>query len=144
MISFQIEESHPHAVMDLLQQIPEFENTPSEIEIDTRIMGVPFLVLTASLGGVCIGFKIGYKRDGKFYSWFEAIHPEYRRMGIADALADYQENWGRENGFEGIWMKTRNCFPAMLMMAINRGFRIAGLEPREDINQHRITLQKSL
>jgi hypothetical protein len=41
-------------------------------------------------------------------------------------------------------MKTRNCFPAMLLMAHRRGFRITRVIPRSELGQNRIILEKAL
>ncbi len=49
--------------------------------------------------------------------------------GIASHLADYQEQWAIKQGYKTIWMKTRNRFPQMLLMATQRGFRITSLNP---------------
>ena len=144
MNQFLIEENRLADVMEILPLIPEFAKTPTLEDIRKRIDGVPFLVLTAYSDQTPVGFKIGYERDRAFYSWLGAIHPEYRRLGIATALADHQEKRARELGFDSIWMKTRNCFPEMLIMAISRGFRVVGFDPVDNINQHRIILAKSL
>jgi GNAT superfamily N-acetyltransferase len=102
------------------------------------------LVLTAHDGNTAAGFKIGYEREGAFYSWLGGVLPEYRRKGVATLLADAQEKWAREQGYKSIWMKTRNRFPGMLILAVGRGFRITGFDPRGEIGEHRIVLTKSI
>lgn len=140
----EIRENGLEDVLLLLPAIPEFENTPSAADIVNRVVGVPHLILTAYIDQQPCGFKIGYEREGVFYSWLGGVLPSYRRFGIAGKLADYQESWAARHGYQKIWMKTRNRFPAMLIMAIRRGFRIKGIVPREDIREHRIVLEKSI
>jgi len=144
MIPYIIEENKLDDVMEVLALIPEFENTPDAAAIQTRLTQLPHLILSARNDSGPIGFKIGYERDGKFYSWLGAIAPAYRNKGIATALANRQEEWARNQGYTAIWMKTRNCFPEMLIMAIGRGFRMVGFDPREEVGQHRIVLEKSI
>jgi len=144
MIPFVIEENRLEDVMLVLSQIPEFENIPDAGSIQSQLNEKPHLILSASNETGPIGFKIGYEREGKFYSWLGAILPMYRNKGIASALADRQEEWAKNQGYTTIWMKTRNCFPEMMMMAVGRGFRIVGFDPREEVGQHRIVLEKSI
>lgn len=144
MIPYVIEENRLEDVLLVMKQIPEFENTPDVSSIQLRLGDKPHLILSARVESLPIGFKIGYERDGKFYSWLGAIVPGYRNKGFATALANKQEEWARNQGYTTIWMKTRNCFPEMLMMAIGRGFRIVGFDPREEVGQHRIVLEKSI
>jgi ribosomal protein S18 acetylase RimI-like enzyme len=144
MTDIRIEENNLDAVPEILAGIPEFSDIPSMKAIQSRISHLPHIILTAHLGDQPVGFKIGYERDQKFYSWLGAVLPAHRRQGIADALANEQEKLAGEMGYKVIWMKTRNCFPSMLLMAIRRGFRITHLDPREDILQHRIIMEKSL
>lgn len=144
MIPYVIEENRLEDVLLIMSQIPEFENTPDATSIQSRVGNKPHLILSVRNESGPIGFKIGYERGGKFYSWLGAIVPAYRNKGIATALADRQEEWARRQGYDTIWMKTRNCFPEMLLMAIGRGFRIVGFDPREEVGQHRIVLEKSI
>lgn len=144
MTSFRIEEGRLDAVEFLLKDIPEFDIPPTSESINARIKDVPHLILTAHVHDAPVGFKIGYERDGRFYSWLGGVSERHRQMGIASHLADYQEQWARKQGYTTIWMKTRNRFPQMLLMATQRGFRIIGLHPRDKIGEHRIVLEKSL
>ena len=144
MIPFIIEENKLDDVLEVLALIPEFENIPDAASIQTRLSQLPHLILSARNDSGPIAFKIGYEMDGKFYSWLGAIAPSFRNKGIATALADKQEEWARNQGYAVIWMKTRNRFPKMLLMAIGRGFRIVGFDAREEVGQHRIVLEKSI
>ena len=144
MIPFAIEEGNLDAVALLLGRIPEFDIPPTIDEIRARVKDVPHLILTAHEEVVPVGFKIGYERDGRFYSWLGGVDGRFRQQGIASHLADYQEQWARKQGYKTIRMKTRNRFPQMLLMATQRGFRITSLHPRDEIGEHRIVLEKSL
>jgi ribosomal protein S18 acetylase RimI-like enzyme len=144
MTSYVIEEGRLDAVEILLKGISEFDTPPTLEVIKDRIKDVPHLVLTAYANGLPVGFKIGYEREGRFYSWLGGIDRNYRQRGIASHLADYQEQWARNRGYKTIWMKTRNRFPQMLLMATQRGFRITSLHPMDKIGEHRIVLEKSL
>lgn len=144
MTGLTIEQGRIDHVLQILGELPEFDSTPSLDEIATRIGSVPHLVLTAYVDGKQAGFKIGYERDGTFYSWLGGVLPQYRRSGVASRLADTQEAWAKSQGYRTIWMKTRNRFPAMLTMAIGRGFQITGFDPRDRIGEHRIVLTKSI
>ena len=139
-----IEEGRLDAVEILLKGISEFDIPPTLEVIRGRIKDVPHLVLTAHADGLPVGFKIGYEREGRFYSWLGGVDRKHRQRGIASQLADYQEHWARKQGYTSIWMKTRNRFPQMLLMATQRGFRITSLHPMDKIADHRIVLEKSL
>lgn len=138
-----IEEGQLDDAIWVLKHIPEMQPTPDRVQLEQRLAHAAHLILTVKYQGVLAGCKLGYVRDGKFYSWLGGVTPSYRQSGLAALLADYQENWARQAGFSCIWMKTRNAFPFMLMMAIRRGFRITKIEPREDLLQNRIFLEKA-
>ena len=144
MMNFTIRQGDLDSVMQVLHAIPEFDQLPSKETIEQRISSVPHLVLTAHDASIPVGFKIGYLRDGVFYSWLGAVHPQFRQHGVAKALADEQENWARQQGYNRIWMKTRNRFPEMLIMATRRGFNITRIETRENLSENRIYLEKNL
>jgi predicted GNAT superfamily acetyltransferase len=143
-MDIRIREGRLDDALHVLNEIPEFENLPDEQAVHRRLDQVPHLILTAYAGQQVAGCKIGYERDGRFYSWLGAVRPEYRSRKVASLLAEYQESWARQKGYTAIWMKTRNCFPEMLLMAIRRGFRITALDPREEIAQNRIILEKAV
>ena len=66
-------------------------------EFERRCSGI-HLSLIAEIENQSVGFKIGYDRfkDGSFYSWMGGVLPEFRKKGVASALADFQENWAKK------------------------------------------------
>ena len=83
-------------VVRFSQTIPEFDNPPDHSEYHRRLDHVPHLILIAKLEGKLSGFKVGYERDGNFYSWMGGVLPAYRKRGVAKALAKYQEDWANK------------------------------------------------
>ena len=70
------------------------------------------------------------------------VRPEFRRKGIATALADEQERWAKEQGFNSIFFKTRNRFPGMIQFGIERGFKVVDLLPKGGVEDYRIVMRK--
>lgn len=128
------------------QQIPEFEQPYGVEEYHKRLPKQPYLILIAEQKGDLLGFKVGYERnqDGSFYSWMGGVLPAYRRMKVAKALADAQEAWAKEQGYHSIRFKTRNCHKNMLLFALNNGFYILAVDPKAEIAQYRIWLEKRI
>ena len=72
------------------------------------------------------------------------VVPEFRKSGVAEQLAVYQEKWARERGFKDIFFKTRNRFPAMICFGLKRGFKIREVIPKGGIEDYRIVMMKKL
>lgn len=140
---------HPSSiptVVQLSQQIPELVHPYPASIYEERLKEVPCLILVAFDNKKAVAFKVGYERelDGSFYSWMGGVLPDYRRMGIARALAAVQEEWAKKQGYNAITFKTRNRLKAMLTFSINNGFDIFRIEPRATIEEYRIWLRKEL
>ncbi len=131
-------------VVGISQQIPELENPYPESEYRKRLKDVPHLILAAFSEAKAVGFKVGYERDGAFYSWMGGVLPDWRRHGVAQKLAQSQEDWARKNGYDIIRFKTRNRHKAMLIFALKNGFHITGFEKKGTIPDWRILLEKPL
>lgn len=128
------------------QQIPEFSaGIYDQKACETRLFNTKSLILVALAGDKPVGFKMGYNRDndGSFYTWLGGVLPDYRQLHIAQQMADIQEAWAKEEGFNAIVLKTRNRFKAMLLFALKNGFWIESLEQKEAIEDYRITLRKN-
>jgi GNAT superfamily N-acetyltransferase len=140
----KIQTSDTATVAQLMRQLPEFHAPYREVDLRDRLAGVPHLILIALMDGELAGFKLGYERLGHFYSWLGGVLPAFRRQGIACALAEEQERWAREQGYEAVIFKTRNQHKAMLVFALKNGFDITGFEARDSAAEHRIWLRKNL
>ena len=146
MDNFHIHEDKIDDAFMVSTKIPEF-NDPYEIsEYSKRLNSTVHLILTACDDHNPIAFKIGYHRysDGSFYSWMGGVLPNYRRKGIANNLADYQDIWAKKNGYNSIRMQTREKHIAMLALAINRGFQITNRIEKTSSSNARIWMNKPL
>ena len=145
-MNIEIKETSIAQVVELSKNIPEFADGYSKEEYHKRMAGKDHLILMAFTEGVAAGFKVGYDKfgDGSFYSWMGGVIPEFRQMGIALKLAQHQEKMAKEKGYRSIKMKTRNYLKAMLLFALSNGFLITGVEPREELKDSRILLEKKL
>ncbi len=132
-----------HLVSEL---IPEFDDPYPVSEYQQRCSRAVHLSLIAEIEHQPAGFKIGYDRfnDGSFYSWMGGVLPKYRNQGVAEALADYQENWAKQRGFSSIKLKTRKKHNRMFNLSLKRGFSIIKEEPAENPMETRIWLEKKL
>lgn len=129
----------------LSKNIPEFEQ-PYQFEEYKKRLKVKHLILTAEIQEKPVGFKIGYERndDSSFYSWMGGVLPEFRKQGVAEQLADYQEKWAKENGYYFIRLKTRKKHKAMIAFSLKRGFRFTGEILKIPDEETRIWMEKIL
>lgn len=131
--------------LEVATQIPEFADDQYGFEeYQKRLSDVKNLILVAQIENRLVGFKVGYDRDkdNSFYSWMGGVLPEYRKLKIAQQLADYQENWVKKQGYHSITFKTRNYLKPMLIFSLKNGFHIEHVEPREKLEDYRIFLRK--
>jgi len=124
--------------------VPELGKPPLALEYEERVKGIPHVILLAQIDNEVAGFKIGYEREGYWYSWLGGVHPDFRRRGVARALADAQDEWARQKGYPHVTFKTLNRLRSMLKFAIERGFNIIRIDEKEDINDYRIWLRREL
>lgn len=128
----------------LSNKIPEFINPAGQEIYEQRLTGVPHLIIVAYVDGKPAGFKVGYEKEGYFYSWMGGVVPAFRRLKIAKQLASFQEKWAKKQGYRRIVFKTRNQHKGMLIFALKNGFNIIGFTEKASIQTNRILLQKDL
>lgn len=138
-----------HATLDeivsLHHHIPEFTLPVDNAALQQRIGASVACALIAYVGEEPAGFKLGYALDkDNFYSWLGGVLPEYRRDGVAQALLEAQETWAKKEGYKSISVKTRNSFPAMLMMLVKNGYQVIELEKKGEVVDYRLVLRKGL
>ena len=143
-LQFQIKNGSIEDAINISMQIPEFQNPHPKKVYDERLKGKKHLILIAFENEKPIGFKVGYERNDTFYSWMGGVLAEYRKSGVAKALATTQEDWARKNGFQTITFKTRNRLKGMLIFAMKNNFNIISVEPRDTLGEYRILLRKDL
>lgn len=145
MVSLEVKKGTASEAATFFSNIPEFRNSYPPAEYEKRLNQTEYLVLMAYAEGEAVGCKVGYRLSLHcFYSWMGAVHPQWRRHGIAELLAGQQEQWALKKGYTHIRFKTRNSCRAMLHFALNRGFNIISVEPKEMIPDYRIWLEKTL
>jgi GNAT superfamily N-acetyltransferase len=144
--SFHIREASPAELLLAHERIPEFPGKASLDFYTERLKHRLHLGLVAEKDGELLGFKVGYQSDtaDTFYSWMGGVMPEFRKLGIAGALAEYQENWAKEKGFKAVFFKTRNRFPAMIVFGLSRGFKIMEVIPKGGVEDYRVVMSKQL
>lgn len=145
MYDIQVKSSTIEAVYALTLQIPEFAPHYPLERFYERLNDRTHLILEAEVEGQAAGFKVGYELEQDvFYSWIGAVLPNFRRRGVAKALADEMETWLIQKSYHTLQMKTHNRFKNMLLFAIGNDFNITKVEERESVEQYRIWLEKRL
>ncbi len=144
MRRIQIREASALEVIAIADMVPELGKTPREDVYRDTMGDKPQLLLLAEVDGKPAGFKVGYERDGYWYSWLGGVHPDFRRMGIARLLADRQDEWARSQGYSHITFKTINRLRGMLKFGIDRGFNIIKVDEELEDAEHRIWLRREL
>jgi len=141
---YEIKKGNIETVVQLSRQISEFSDPHGAKEYGNRLKNTPHLILVAHDDSLPVGFKVGYEREGYFYSWMGGVLSAYRKKGIAQQLAYEQESWAKLKNYPHITLKTRNRHQAMLLFALKIGFQIIDFEKRENIEENRILLRKFL
>ena len=132
------------SAIKVLSGLPEFDPMFEVEYYNSKIKTTDHLILLAFVDGKPAGCKLGYDRfkDGSFYSWLGGVLPEFRSKGIAKKLAQIQEEWVKENGYTSIKFKTLNRHKSMLQFALNNGFSIYNVKPKDELENYRIELIK--
>ena len=146
LVDFTVRQAFPSELLWVHERIPEFPGKASLDFYTERLKHRLHLALVAEKEGELLGFKVGYQSDNPdtFYSWMGGVRPEFRKNGIANALAECQENWLREKGFKSVFFKTRNRFPAMITFGLSRDFKIIEVIPKGVVEDYRVVMWKGL
>ena len=128
------------------RKIPEFPDRIAHGFYEQNLKHRLFLALVAEVNHEVAGFKVAYQSESPevLYSWMGGVLPEFRKTGVANALAEYQENWAKENGFKRVFFKTRNRFPAMIKFGLSRNFKIIEVLQKGGVQDYRIVMMKDL
>ncbi|MCS6114012.1 GNAT family N-acetyltransferase [Shewanella baltica] len=133
-------------LIELSKQIPELDRPLTSEVLNQRLQGKKCLILVAYVEGELAGFKLGYEQEEAiFYSWLGGVASDFRRLGLAQSLLEYQETWACRQGYNHIQVKTMNRFPAMLNLLISNQYLITELnaDPKSLVD-HKLYLRKSI
>ncbi|QYX64711.1 GNAT family N-acetyltransferase [Shewanella putrefaciens] len=133
-------------LIQLSQQIPELDRPLTSEVLNQRLQGKKCLILVAYVEGELAGYKLGYEQEEAiFYSWLGGVASDFRRLGLAQSLLEYQETWACRQGYNYIQVKTMNRFPAMLNLLISNQYLITELnaDPKSLVD-HKLHLRKSI
>lgn len=145
MPAITVKHSNIEEIHFLYSLLPEFSALHNRQDLINRLNNKETCALVAYREEKPVGFKLGYAlSDTTFYSWLGGVLPDYRRDGIAQVLLHTQENWALNHGYQHIEVKTRNSFPAMLIMLIKNGYQLTALEQAENLADNRVRLVKCL
>jgi len=88
----------------------------------------------AHLEGNPVGFKIGYRdRPGVYYSKAGGVLKEYRRLGLANRMQEWQHSFARARGYRTVYFNSFNRFKVMIRFGLRSGFLPFGVQRREDL-----------
>lgn len=128
----KFEESNLEEVIDDILSVANssFKRFYSKERIFKKLNGKKYWVYVVKEGNKIIGFKIWYELSpNKIYSWLGAVHPDYRKKGIATKLMKIQFKIAKELGYGVIEIKTHVGHPEMLKMLEKEGFKEIKREP---------------
>lgn len=133
-------------VMELMQQLPEFDQEPAYAELKQRLYDKQSLLMLCYVGEQVAGFQLGYALDSaRYYCWLGGVLPGFRGLGLAQQMLTEQEQWAVPQGYKAIQIKTCNRFKALLRLLIKNDYQVIDFTPvADDISQHRLSLQKQL
>ncbi|MBW2995154.1 GNAT family N-acetyltransferase [Candidatus Woesearchaeota archaeon] len=112
--------------LDILEDILEIEKLsfPKQYGEDIyreRLKDKSYWIHAAEDNGRIAGYSIMYQDDGRGYIWITAVHPDYRRQGIAGRLIEMQCQLSREQGYKSVYLKTWR--PEMIALCSKNGFK---------------------
>jgi GNAT superfamily N-acetyltransferase len=111
----------------------------------------PLLIVARLVSGDIVGFRFGHAlrpiaNERIFYDENGGVDPAYRRQGIGRALVREQHRLAKALGFSRIRTKTALDLKAMIILNLQEGFDIVGLETEkgEGWQAKALTFEKTL
>lgn len=93
------------------------------------------------------GFIAGYEdfEDAEcMFIWLFGVLPESQGKGIGSALLKQFEDIAVNKGYKKIRSYTYNKFKSKIILSINKGYRIVGVDFDKERKDYRILLEKDL
>ena len=91
-----------------------------------------------------VGFFLGFElKPATFFAWFYGVLPDFRRQGIASQLMDAVHEWAKDHEYESIRLECHNSARAMLHLAIDMNYIIAGIRWEPERADNLVILEKT-
>ncbi len=127
------------------RNVPELRESADFAGYLMRIDEADYLPLVAQQGEHLLGFKLGYALNPvTFYSWVGGVIPDFRGMGVALKLLEYQEAWARQQGYKVIQVKSREQFSAMRAMLSKHHYECLSTQTDDETGDMRYLFRKQL
>lgn len=144
---FEIREGTADDAWAVAERIGEFGGDADRYgqEVYASRLNTPSaLVLIAWSGNERVGFKAGFDRyrDGSWYSWMGGVVAPWRGRGIAQQLLEYQERWIAAQGYDVLYVKTRNRHKRMISFLAFNDYDVLRVEEKSAIQETRILFCK--
>ncbi|MDD4938328.1 MAG: GNAT family N-acetyltransferase [Candidatus Shapirobacteria bacterium] len=141
-----LEKKSLNDVVKITKTIIEFDQSYDKKYFEDRIKSEKNLILVAYIDHLPVGYLVSYDRDkdGSFYCWMAGVDPKFRQLGVLTELMKHLFQWAKNHNYLKIKIKTRNNRREMLAFLVKFGFNFTEVEPRADINNNRIMLEKYL
>lgn len=131
-------------VEDIEKKISEFKIPYTKKQYLNRLRDRKYSIFFAIDEGKTVGYAVSYGKGDKFYIWTVAVLKDYRGKGVAKELLENSIEAGKEFGYRKVFLKTRNTFKNMIFLALKFGFKITNVTKKEDTNQNRIWMEKTI
>ncbi|MDP2370819.1 N-acetyltransferase family protein [Rhodoferax sp.] len=118
----------PAPLVQELAELSELVFSPPAIDHHWRLGRMPEVsIFYARNEGGLIAFKTGYAiAESKYYSWLGAVHPDFRRRGIARQLTGMQHAWLVARGYCAVETSSRAENRIMAHLNLTTGFVMQG------------------
>jgi predicted GNAT superfamily acetyltransferase len=143
---YLIKEGKISDVLKVNEQIPEFSVHFSKEHFENKLHGLDGTILLAYLENEPVGFSICFldliNKWGE--CWVVGVIPEHRKKGVCTKLFDAQEDWVRKQGFTKIRLDVNQSRLQMLLMHLNRGYIITGINFDTKDHPGKLFMEKDL
>lgn len=131
-------------VENIEKRISEFRIPYTKKQYLDRLRNRKYSIFFALDEDRTVGYAVSYGKGDKFYIWTIAVLKDYRGKGVAKELLENSIEAGKEFGYRKVFLKTRNTFKNMIFLALKFGFKITNITKKEDVNQNRIWMEKTI
>lgn len=128
-------------------RVLEFDELSVIEDFINRYTGKVHVIIGAYLEEKLVGYIIAYDKhqdNQRFYIWMAGVDNNYRRLGALKKMIDYVTIWAKENGYSKLAIKTRNNRREMLNFLTKNDFNFTYVEPKDDVRENRIELEKDI